>query len=377
MSNEIVLELNPTPQNARNSEGAFITLLDGRIAFVWSKYVTEKSDDHARAVIACIFSEDGGHSWGGERVLVEPAPGEANVMSVSLLRLQDGRILFVYARKIDHANSTYDCRPVARFSEDDLETLTEPKLVTPVPGYYVLNNDRIIQLQSGRLLMPLALHRFRLPPLAGHDGSIAPTLARSAQIIFLHSDDGGESWLESINSLCANFPDGRGFQEPGIIELKNGGVWAWMRTEWTGGDPRGPHQWESFSGDDGKVWSPAQPSPDFISASCSPMSVKTIPNTGDLLAVWNDQTGHFDLPTPEPGSQGRTPLVCAISSDEGQSWNHHHLLEDAPDHGFCYTAIHFVEDAALLAYCAGDSNTDGILNRLRIRRISLDALANE
>ncbi|MEO6908250.1 MAG: sialidase family protein, partial [Abditibacteriaceae bacterium] len=199
MSNKIVLQLEPSSQNSRNSEGAFVTLRDGRIAFAWSKYVTENSDDNARAMIACVFSDDGGNTWGGETVLAEPTLGEANVMSVSLLRLQDGRILCSYLRKIKHADGTYDCRPVVRFSSDDLTSLSEATLVTPVPGYYVLNNDRVIQLKNGRLLMPLALHRFRLPPLAGHDGSIAPVLARSAQIIILHSDDCGHSWLESIN----------------------------------------------------------------------------------------------------------------------------------------------------------------------------------
>lgn len=374
MDNEIVLQMDPSSENSRNSEGAFVTLRDGRIAFAWSKYVTEKSGDHARAVIACIFSDDEGQTWGNEKILAEPAPGEANVMSVSLLRLQDGRILFAHLRKVDHGNGTYDCRPVVRFSDDDMETFSAPQLVTAAPGYYVLNNDRVIQLKSGRLLMPLALHRFRLPPLTVQDGTVALTMARSAQIVFLHSDDGGATWLESINTLCANFPDGTGFQEPGVVELKNGGVWTWMRTEWTGGDPRGPHQWEGFSGDDGMVWSAAQPSPDFISAVCSPASIKHIPQTGDLLAVWNDQMGHFDLPAPEPGSNGRTPLVYAVSMDEGQSWRNHHLLEDAPDHGYCYTAIHFTGDSVLFAYCAGDACTGGILNRLRIRRVPLSQL---
>src|SRR5688572_14432882 len=134
MTNNIVFQMEPSPQNGRNSEGAFVTLRDGRIAFAWSKYVTEKSGDHARAVIACVFSSDAGNTWSDEKVLAEPAPGEANVMSVSLLRLQDERILFCYARKIEHADGTYDCRPVVRFSDDDLQTLSAPKLATPVPG---------------------------------------------------------------------------------------------------------------------------------------------------------------------------------------------------------------------------------------------------
>ena len=372
MNNEIVLQLEPSPDNGRNSEGAFIALRDGRIAFAWSKYTTPNSSDHGRASLACIFSEDEGRTWGGETILVEPAPDEANVMSVSLLRLQNGRILFAYARKIDHGDGTLDCRPVVRFSDDELQTLSEPRLATPLPGYYVLNNDRIVQLQSGRLLMPLALHRFKLPSQAAPDGTIAPAFARSAQILFLHSDNGGQSWLEAVNSLLADFPDGQGFQEPGLVELQNGELWAWMRTAWSGGDPLGPRQWETRSGDSGLTWSTPRSSA-FVSP-CSPLSMKRIPQTGELLAVWNDRSGRFDLPEPQPGSNGRTPLVSALSDDEGRTWQHHKLIEDAPDHGFCYTAIHFVADAVLLAYCAGGAETRGLLNRLRIRRIPLEEL---
>jgi hypothetical protein len=55
----------------------------------------------------------------------------------------------------------------------------------------------------------------------------------------------------------------------------------------------------------------------------------------------------------------------------GASWQHHYLLEDAPDHGFAYTAIHFVGDAVLLAHCAGGITTKTMLDRLRVRRIPL------
>jgi hypothetical protein len=105
--------------------------------------------------------------------------------------------------------------------------------------------------------------------------------------------------------------------------------------------------------------------------------MKRIPHTGHLLAVWNDHSGRF--PTPAGGSQrdwgrSRNPLVAAISEDEGRSWHRHQLLEGAPDHGFCYTAIHFVDDAVLLAYSAGGPDTRSILDRLRIRRLEMGQL---
>lgn len=67
----------------------------------------------------------------------------------------------------------------------------------------------------------------------------------------------------------------------------------------------------------------------------------------------------------------RTPLVAAVSSDGGKTWPRRKLLKDDPAGWFCYTAIRFTENAVLLAYCAGDPKIGG-LNRLRIRRVSLE-----
>jgi sialidase-1 len=68
------------------------------------------------------------------------------------------------------------------------------------------------------------------------------------------------------------------------------------------------------------------------------------------------------------------PLAGAISRDEGKTWGCHKVLESAPDHGFCYTAIHFADDAVLLAYCCGGGDRSAVLQSLCIRRVSLDRL---
>ena len=100
--------------------------------------------------------------------------------------------------------------------------------------------------------------------------------------------------------------------------------------------------------------------------------MKRIPSTGDLLAVWNDHSGRF--PSPSQLNE-RRPLACAISSDEGKTWKHNQLLDDAPEHGFHYTAIHFTDDAVLLAYCAGGPRPEmAWLQRLCIQRIPLTEL---
>jgi hypothetical protein len=47
-------------------------------------------------------------------------------------------------------------------------------------------------------------------------------------------------------------------------------------------------------------------------------------------------------------------------------------LEDDPESGYCYTAIHPFGDFVLLAYCAGGKTTGSILNTLRMRKVSVD-----
>jgi hypothetical protein len=104
------------------------------------------------------------------------------------------------------------------------------------------------------------------------------------------------------------------------------------------------------------------------------LSIKRIPATGDLLAVWNDHSRRWKLEQPDlQSSWGRTPLVAAISANEGKTWKHHTLLESDPRRGYCYTAIHFVDEAILLAYnCGGVGG--GVLQDLCIRRLTLDYL---
>ena len=62
-----------------------------------------------------------------------------------------------------------DCRPYARFSDDETRTWSEPIACIPEEdgGYYVLNNDRVVQLKSGRIILPVA-NTMRLTGTSGH-----------------------------------------------------------------------------------------------------------------------------------------------------------------------------------------------------------------
>jgi hypothetical protein len=64
----------------------------------------------------------------------------------------------------------------------------------------------------------------------------------------------------------------------------------------------------------------------------------------------------------------------AVSRDEGKTWSRSRVIEPEADGWYCYTAMAFVKDRMLLAYCAGDSKV-GHLNRLKVVALDKDWLA--
>jgi len=362
METEIVLELKHKKNNPRNSEGSFVTLKNGRILYAYSRYYGKSWNDHATADIGSCYSTDSGRTWSEEDSVIVKNEGGCNVMSVSLLRLQDGRIALFYLRK----NSVNDCRLYMRISLDEAETWSKPTLCIPAPGYFIINNDRIIQLQNGRILVPASFHRTQ-----GMRSNYWNNIDSRGIVIFYYSDDSGATWQEAKDWWALPVRSLKGLQEPGIVELKGEQLYCWCRTSIG-------RQWQLKSCDNGDTWTPPEPSL-FISPH-SPLSMKRIPKTGDLLAVWNDVSDRWEMPKKkyidgrvEDSSWGRTPLVTAISKDEGKTWKKEKIIETDPERGFCYTAIHFIDDAVLLAYCCGGKNSV-VLQDLCIRRITLDWL---
>ncbi len=333
--------LPPKPGNPRNREGDFISLKDGRIMFIYSHF-TGGGSDHAAAHLAARFSSDGGKTWTKNDVVVVEREGKFNVMSVSLLRLQSGEIALFYAKK----NSIADCRPMLRLSTDEGKTWSKPILCIEKVGYNVLNNDRAVQLKSGRIILPVALHNS--PSVNKFNGS---------GIISCHySDDNGKTWKQSSTSQQGKKVI---FQEPGIVELKDGRLMMFCRAS-------GGFQQICYSEDQGDTWSPFKAS--NIASPVSPATIERIPQTGDLILVWNN---HENI-APELRGR-RTPYNVALSRDEGKTWEHIKTLENDPNGWYCYTALTFIGDHVLLGHCAGDRRTGG-LNLTQITRFSLDWL---
>lgn len=83
-----VLELAPGENNPRSSEGAFLDLTDGRILFVYSKFLGDCGEDDASCCIAARYSSDGG--WGGRAPLVCALSSDEGAGWTKEFYLEDG-----------------------------------------------------------------------------------------------------------------------------------------------------------------------------------------------------------------------------------------------------------------------------------------------
>lgn len=350
----VVLELPPSQGNPRNSEGAFIDCKDGKLLFIYSKFIGDSWADWGCSVLAKRWSDDGGTTWSEDEIVVtHEEHGVDNIMSVSLLRMNNEDIgMFYMIRKGWH-----DTRLFLRRSADEGRTWGEAVCCMPAPGYYNVNNDRVIRLSTGRLIIPACYFRMR-----GESTVDPDSFDCRAFLVFYISDDDGYNWREARSVYTLQIPRLiSGLDEPGIVELSGGTLWAWCRTE-------AGCQYETFSHDGGNNWS--VPVPSIFTSPSSPLSMKRLPQTGHLLAVWNPvpqyQTRPFVYTT-----WGRSPLTLATSTDEGESWARFVELENDEASGYCYTAIHPIGDSVLLAYCAG-SIDDGVCHaRLRVRKLAI------
>ena len=349
-----------TPTHPRQTEADIVVLKGGTLLAAWSDFTGGRRDE-ATAQISAAKSTDGGRTWTAPFVLQENI-GKHNVMSVSFLRERSGEILFFFLVK----NSLSDLKVFVRRSSDEAKTWSAPVVVTPEPGYSIMNNARVIQLNSGggaRTARP-RVHDGK--PTRGQaaraPGRILCPISfcddigkRSAHLrtLIYFSDDGGRSWKHSKDYV--DVPK-RGAMEPHVIELKDGKVLQIIRTELG-------QIWFSTSADGGDTWSSAAPF--GVVSPESPSTIKRMPDTGELLLIYN--------PSIERGItkiQARTPLVASLSKDEGKTWSAPKVIEASLDFSYAYTSVTFCGDRALLTYWQGPQGTLDL--SLKFKSIPLD-----
>lgn len=340
--------------NPRNGEGSFLRMEDGSILYAYTAYFGEDYHDACTANICGVWSYDEGESWGERRMLVPMPEGTLNVMSVSLIRMQNGDAGLFYLQKELYEG---ECIIRAKLSRscDEGKTWGEPIDCITDPDYYVVNNDRVIRLSNGNLLFAGALHTIHKEKVTNEH--ISPAVAH-----FFLSEDDGRTFTDvgaALHSPVAG--DTTGLQEPGLFELPDGTVWAYFRT-------RLGCQYAAYSHDGGHTWS--APVPDFrFTSPRSPMLVKKV--GAYTVAVFNPVPEHAY--NPAPFGMDRTPLMLSVSEDGGKTFVRSYLLEDDPKNAYCYPSIIEVEGGFLVGYYHSN-NTHQFLNCTKITKIAFDEL---
>lgn len=346
-----VLFLHAMDGIPRRGEGSCIRLKNGAIMYVYNTFEGNDWKDECPANLAVVYSYDDGETWSEPSILFNKDESALNLMCPTLIRLKNDNLGMVYLRKEGIA-----CVPYFSYSEDEGETFSESIRCIEEDGYYVVENDHVIVLESGRILVPMNKHKSSLQA----ENPISPY----GKMQMLASDDNGKTWniiSDLIESSFIKKSSRNGMQESCVFQHKDGKLHAFSRTD-VG------CQVECFSEDEGATWTEPQANR-FFSSPLSPMLMKKVGKY--TIAVFN--------PIPrfttrnEGITWGRTPLVCAVSEDDGVTFGRVYYLETDPENGYCYPSIFDGGDYILISYYHSD-NLDSPLRSVKMVKIMLDEI---
>ncbi len=325
----------------RHSEGDIAQLADNSLIAVWTRH--SNRSDLSRSILVGRRSHNLGMSWGGIDTYASLSEAEhranSNLMDASLLRLQSSdKVLLVYLGKEEVETGSDDdyrqmrCSIYVR-STIDGKKFTKAERISDRDHFYVVNNARVLQLSTGRILVPAAVS---LDP-----GQEFRWMKQSCLTYF--SDDEGSSWEqgESCTLLQKDFP-GKEYkkltlQEPGLIELKDGRVFMIIRTKL--GNP-----YKSISSDGGQTWS--QPVPIVeLETPVSPQTLFRLPDSGHIAVIYNNNSvGERNR------NCDRTPLAFAVSKDEGKSFQFRKIIQPMLGRTYDYVSARIYNRNVYLSY---------------------------
>lgn len=261
-------------------------------------------------------SRDGGRTW-TKSIQEKTAGGETIPMArdnahLTLLTLKSGQTAIIYGGSDSRPGR--DGTVLFRTLNDDGNTWSDAISVDPL--FAVCRTQAARVLSSGRIVVPVMKW---ISPFTGGDSEGANKNLTFSWVWY--SDDDGQTWQRSLSELFVALDNGRRgithFEEMVLEERTDGKLLMLGRTELG-------QFYKSYSSDGGISWS--HPVPTGIASSYAPGTLIRIPQTGDLLLIWNQAS-----PQEIMSGLHRHRLSTAISSDEGETWQYHRNLESLDD----------------------------------------------
>lgn len=340
-------------------------------------------------------SRDGGRTW-SDPVTQKISSGETVPLArdnahLTMLTLKSGALAIVYGAPA--ARPGRDGTVLFRRSDDGGATWSAATAIDSL--FAVCRTQAARVLSTGRIVVPVMKW---ISPFTGGDSEGANKNLTYSWVYY--SDDEGQTWQRSLSELFISLDEGkRGithFEETVLEELPGGKLLMFGRTELG-------QIYKTYSEDGGIAWK--HPVPTGLASSYAPSTLIRIPQTGDLLLVWNQVSAEEILT-----GLHRHRLSTAISKDQGETWGHFRNLESldnraqiaAPmgvpkvirmtNYGYrqpnpaqyphapgclriCYATVAFAKNEAAITYDFG-SGVGPLQNRhsTRIKILSLDWL---
>ena len=298
--------------HAQIAIGSMVSLRDGRIMWIWGHHK-----------VWANHSSDGGRTWSDAVACTYENGDQIPGGVVSLIRLSSGDLGMTQA--ID------DRDDVRRFSfhvsKDEGRTWSAPVYINP-PDRPDSPVRGLIQLSTGRLVLPCMVEMGPTP--TAPEPNVTYRFGRRfhncwSYLLFFcccyYSDDGGRTWHRSANEVHATIDrgvaGGYSMAEPRVAELEDGRLLLMANTSLG-------RLFRSYTEDQGCTWLEAEPT-DLVQRR-SPLCLERIGGTSDLLVIWNQLSNWEQM-----CGLHRHRLSCAVSKDNGLSWQHHKNLESLDD----------------------------------------------
>ncbi len=310
--------------------GGIVALPDDTLMFAYANHAGLERGD--ASVSECRLSPDAGQTWG------PPQPLSCRMGIWGMIRLSSGKLAAYGDTRLGKSAVCFASSP------DNGQSWSEPVAIDTYPDFHPYLHS-MTQLSSGRLLLAgywEGLNAGR-PDEGLHEGA-SDTLPYTqygwgmwrGRVLFneghrgvemginlvYHSDDEGLTWAPCTGGVFGWFdergvPNGEGgiidVYEPNVAETGDGRLLMIMRSK-TG------RLLQSYSHDQGVTWLSVLPT-ELAASQTTPQLVR-IPQTGDLLCVWN-QVSAEEI---RRGFQ-RGRLSAAISRDSGLTWEGFTTLE--------------------------------------------------
>ena len=305
---------------AYDGEGDFATLPNGTLVMTYKAFVGGQiGGDWDDAEILARMSTDGGKTWSPSWLVVDKQFGGTNVFQTRLVWLDNGDLGFVYQECTDGPGSSY---VFFRRSTDLGRNWSDPVMIS-------FDRDGFTSaLSSGNCLLRLPNGRLLVFVYGYEDPEDSFTNTEHYKGFVYYTDDNGYIWnrMDGVINL------GTMSVEQSAVLLDNGDILVSMRTREQG------RIFQAISTDGGNTWSQPVAVEGLVTPS-STNTIITVPSTGDVLLLWNNEFA--------TDNGRRVNQSSAISTDHGLTYkNVKTLIEGRAIH----PVIQFYGRTAVIQY---------------------------